>query len=333
MNKPHFDRDRLEKVIQRMQNLRILVVGDSMLDQFVYGKVSRISPEAPVPVVHVTEETAFPGGAANVARNLSDFGIRTGVCGVLGKDSAGDQLVKLLKKSKIDTKGLFIESRFSTIIKTRIIARQQQVCRVDKEELLRFRPQEVEQIKAFFRKEVPNYHAVIVEDYGKGFLNQEIFNELARVAAEKEVILTVDPNPNNRIDFTGATALKPNRSEAFAYAEVASSLKKIEIEDVGDALLQKWDVPYLLITLGDEGMMLFQKFLKPYHTPTQAKEVFDVSGAGDTVISIFTAALAVGLNGMEAAELANHAAGIVVSKLGTATLKPEELIASFEGGR
>lgn len=331
MGMPTFNKNRLEKVIQRIQDLRILVLGDLMLDQFIYGRVSRISPEAPVPVVQVTHETAFPGGAANVARNLADFGVKVGVCGVLGKDNAGEQLAKLLKKSKIDTKGLFIESRFSTIIKTRIIARQQQVVRVDHEEMLKFRPSEMEQIKSFLRKELKNYQAVIVEDYGKGFLHQEIFDELVKIAAEQEKVVTVDPNPSNTIDFSGATAVKPNRSEAIAYAGLGGDPEATDMDEVGAALLERWKVPYLLVTMGDQGMQLYQKFLAPYHTPTRAKEVFDVSGAGDTAISFFTAGLAVGLNGMEAAELANHAAGVVVSKLGTATLQPEELIESFIG--
>ncbi|MDZ4787542.1 MAG: D-glycero-beta-D-manno-heptose-7-phosphate kinase [Blastochloris sp.] len=329
MNSPQFSKNRLEKIIKRIQDLRILVIGDLMLDQFIYGKVTRISPEAPVPVVQVTDEMAFPGGAANVARNLAEFGVKVGVCGVLGKDAAGEQLVKLLKKSKIDTKGLFIESRFSTITKTRIIARQQQVVRVDHEQKLKFRPAEIEQIKVFFRKEIKNYQAVIVEDYGKGFLHQEIFDELVSVAREEEKIVTVDPSPANPLNFSGATAVKPNRVEAVAYAGLSGDPEDADMNKVGTTLLERWKVPYLLVTMGDQGMMLYQKFLTPYHTPTRAKEVFDVSGAGDTAISFFTAGLAVGLNGMEAAELANHAAGVVVSKLGTATLQPEELIQSF----
>lgn len=329
MNAPQFTKNRLEKIIKRIQDLKILVIGDLMLDQFIYGKVTRISPEAPVPVVQVTHETAFPGGAANVARNLADFGVKVGVCGVLGKDAAGEQLAKLLKKSKIDTKGLFVENRFSTITKTRIIARQQQVVRVDNEEKLKFRPSEVEQIKIFLKKELKNYQAVIVEDYGKGFLQQEIFNELVLLAAEEKKIVTVDPSPANPLDFSGATAVKPNRAEAIAYANLGGDPESADMGKVGAALLERWKVPYLLVTMGDQGMMLHQKYLGPYHTPTRAKEVFDVSGAGDTAISFFTAGLAVGLNGVEAAELANHAAGVVVSKLGTATLQPEELIASF----
>ena len=316
---------RLKKIIQRIQELKILVIGDLMLDEFVWGKVTRISPEAPVPVVQVTEETMMPGGAANVARNLADFGVKVGVCGVLGKDAAGEQLARLLRKAKMDTKGLFIENRFSTIVKTRIIARQQQVVRVDREKPLKFRASETEQIRAFLRKELPSYDAVIVEDYGKGFLNQEIYNELVELGAARNLIIAVDPNPNNPLDFTGATVVKPNRSEACAVCGVAD-LEGIEgLDKVGRELLDRWQLPYLLITLGEHGMMLYQRFLPPHHTPTRAREVFDVSGAGDTAIAFFTASLAAGLNGNEAAEIANHAAGVVVSKLGTATLQPDEL--------
>ncbi|MDD5261697.1 MAG: D-glycero-beta-D-manno-heptose-7-phosphate kinase [Methylacidiphilales bacterium] len=321
-----FSPARLKKIVQRMQELRILVIGDLMLDEFVWGKVTRISPEAPVPVVHVTQETAMPGGAANVARNLADFGIKVGVCGVLGKDAAGENLARLLRKARMDTKGLFIENRFSTIVKTRIIARHQQVVRVDREAPLKFRESEIEQIRSFLKKEIEGYDAVIVEDYGKGFLTQEIYDEVAELAKPKNLIIAVDPNPNNPLNFTGATVVKPNRLEACAACGIADVEENDKLDAVGRDLLERWQLPYLLITLGEHGMMLYQRFLPPHHTPTRAREVFDVSGAGDTAISFFTAALAAGLNGNEAAEIANHAAGVVVSKLGTATLQPEELI-------
>jgi len=322
----YFSAKQLKSLIQKMQKLRILVLGDLMLDEFVWGKVSRISPEAPVPIVHVTQETLFPGGAANVARNLADFGIGVGICGVLGRDPAGDRLTRLMKKARMDTKGLYVNKKFSTIVKTRIIARQQQVVRVDRETPLRFGPAEVEKVKSYLRREQPKYDAVIVEDYGKGFLTQEIYDEVVRIGSRKKQIIAVDPNPNNHLNFTGATVVKPNRSEACALCGTKDTEDEEQVDRGGRQLLERWKLPYLLVTMGEHGMKLYQPGRSAHHTPTRAREVFDVSGAGDTVISFFTAALAAGLSGNEASEIANHAAGVVVSKLGTATLQPAELI-------
>jgi D-beta-D-heptose 7-phosphate kinase/D-beta-D-heptose 1-phosphate adenosyltransferase len=322
-----FPRQRLNQIIKRMQKLRILVVGDLMLDEFVWGKVSRISPEAPVPVVHVEKQTFFPGGAANVARNLADLGVNVGVCGMCGDDANGGQLTGLLRGAKMDTKGLFVSKKFPTIVKTRIIARTQQVVRVDREEKLKFLPGDLKKIREYLRRELPKYDAVIVEDYAKGFVVQEIFDELV-ISGGKKLIISVDPNPNNLLNFSGASVVKPNKVEAYA----ACAVKGVDnserpLDEIGQDLLERWNLPYLLVTLSEHGMKLFQRGGRPYHTPTKAKEVFDVSGAGDTVIAFFTAALAAGLDGDEAAEIANHAAGVVVSKLGTATVSPEELIA------
>ena len=324
-----FSKQRLGQIIKRMRQSRILVVGDLMLDEFVWGRVSRISPEAPVPVVHVEKQTFFPGGAANVARNLAELGVSVGVCGMRGDDANGEQLAQLLRGAKMDTKGLFTSRKFPTIVKTRIIARTQQVVRVDREEKLQFATDELKKIRAYLRRELPKYDAVIVEDYAKGFVVQEIFDELVG-AGNKKLIVSVDPNPNNLLNFTGATVVKPNRVEAYA----ACAVKGIDnsarpLDEIGADLLRRWNLPYLLVTLSEHGMKLYQRGGKPYHTPTKAKEVYDVSGAGDTVIAFFTAALAAGLRGDEAAELANHAAGVVVSKLGTATVSAGELIASM----
>jgi D-beta-D-heptose 7-phosphate kinase/D-beta-D-heptose 1-phosphate adenosyltransferase len=324
-----FSRRRLNQIVKRMRQQRILVVGDLMLDEFVWGKVSRISPEAPVPVVHVEKQTFFPGGAANVARNLADLGVGVGVCGMRGDDANGEQLTRLLRGAKMDTKGLFVSKRFPTIVKTRIIARTQQVVRVDREEKLKFALGDLKKIRAYLRRELPKYDAVIVEDYAKGFLVQEIFDELVISGGKKKVIISVDPNPNNLLNFNGATVVKPNKVEAYA----ACAVKGIDnssrpLDEIGEDLLQRWNLPYLLVTLSEHGMKLYRRGKHAYHTPTKAREVFDVSGAGDTVIAFFTAALAAGVSGDEAAELANHAAGVVVSKLGTATVSAEELIAS-----
>ncbi|MDR1304159.1 MAG: PfkB family carbohydrate kinase, partial [Verrucomicrobiales bacterium] len=297
-----FSKRRLAQIIQPMQRQRVLVIGDLMLDEFVWGRVSRISPEAPVPVVHVEKQTFFPGGAANVARNLADLGVSVGVCGLRGADADGERLARLLRGAKMDTAGLFASKKFPTIVKTRIIARTQQVVRVDREEKFTHTADELKAIRAFLRRALPKYDAVIVEDYAKGFLTQEIFDELT-VSRNKKLIISVDPNPNNLLDFSGATVVKPNKTEAYAACATPGVDNRARpLDDVGADLLQRWSLPFLLVTLSEHGMMLYQPGAKPYHTPTKAKEVYDVSGAGDTVIAFFTAALAAGLRGDEAAE-------------------------------
>jgi D-glycero-beta-D-manno-heptose-7-phosphate kinase len=321
---------RLKKTVDRMQKLKILVVGDLMLDQFVRGSVDRISPEAPIPVVQVRQEAKFPGGAANVARNLRDFGCEVSLCGVLGKDAAGRDLLELLRGAGIGTQGLFVDSRFSTIVKMRIIARQQQLVRVDYEDPFVLTDRDNQRMVGYLKKSLADFDAVIVEDYGKGTLNQLIFDELAEKAKKLEKVVTVDPNPKNPLAFHDVTAVKPNRGEAFQSARMIDDGTPEALEAVGAYLLDRWYVEHLLVTLGEHGMQLFQRGKKPYHTPTRAKEVYDVSGAGDTAIGFFTLGLAAGMEGPEAAEIANHAAGVVVRKLGTATLTAEELVQSFE---
>ncbi len=330
MEKPQFTSQRLKRAIGRMQKARILVIGDLMLDKFIRGNVSRISQEAPIPVVHVVEEKLFAGGAANVARNLSDFGIECGVCGVLGKDPHGQQLISLLKRQNISTKGLFIEGHQSTIVKERIIARQQQVVRVDYEKQVKLSSAQLERMVKFLEREIPQYDAVIVEDYGKGTITQTIFDEIAGICKKAEKIITVDPNPRNPLTFHDVTAVKPNRVEAFLSARKEDPGGLDAVHEAGEYLMERWVTDQLLITLGDQGMLLFDRKGGTYHTPTRAMEVYDVSGAGDTVIAIYTAALVANLAPEEAAELANHAAGIVVGKSGTATVTAEELIESFE---
>ncbi|MEM6884653.1 MAG: D-glycero-beta-D-manno-heptose-7-phosphate kinase [Verrucomicrobiota bacterium] len=330
MEKPEFTSQRLKRAIGRMQKANILVIGDLMLDKFIRGSVNRISPEAPIPVVHVTEESKFAGGAANVARNLSEFGVSCGVCGVIGKDLHGQELISLLKRQNISTKGLFIEGRQTTIVKERIIARQQQVVRVDYEKPIKLSSAQLDRVLKFLEQEIPKYDAVIVEDYGKGTITQQTFDEIAEICKKKEKIITVDPNPHNPLTFHDVTAVKPNRLEAFLSARREDPGGMDAAREVGEHLMERWVTDQLLITLGDQGMLLFDRKNGSYHTPTRAMEVYDVSGAGDTVIAIYTAALVANLASHEAAELANHAAGIVVAKSGTATITAEELIESFQ---
>ena len=315
---------------------RILVVGDLMLDEFIWGNVSRISPEAPVPIVNVTGESYYPGGAANVARNLKEFTGHVAIMGLAGKDAAGDLLVGLLTEAGIDTAAVQCAPALETIRKTRVIARNQQVVRVDRERKSALSGTEtgraIEQLDGM----IAGVDAIVVADYGKGFVTQPLADHLCRRAREHRKILAVDPHPHTSLNWSGVTAVKPNRLEAFIAAGAPPSepvtpvLADEALLEVGRRLRRRWQAENLLITLGENGMLLFSGDAPPIHMPTRAKEVFDVSGAGDTAIAVLTLGLAAGATAAEAAELANRASGIAVGKLGTATVTLAELQASFQ---
>ena len=327
--------ERLRQLLPAFSSKRILVIGDVMLDEFIWGKVSRISPEAPVPVVEVTGESAYPGGAANVARNLRAFCADALVMGVVGTDRHAESLRTLLLDLGLGLDSLIAEDSFQTIVKTRIVARHQQMVRVDREKITPAPPARLALALSQLEKILPTVDAVIFEDYAKGFLTQEFVDlATARILAAGKIV-TADPNPQNPIAWRGLTAIKPNRTEAFRCANIVESdpetdfLPNSQLTLVSQCLLEKWQAEYLLITLGEQGMVLFEKNRAPYHIPTQAREVYDVSGAGDTAIALFTLALAAGATAREAAEISNHASSVVVGKLGTATLTPGELTDSF----
>ena len=330
---------RLKEILARAKTKRILVIGDLMLDEFVWGKVGRISPEAPVPVVEVTGESFYPGGAANVARNLREFIGGVAVIGMIGVDRGGRQLRALLAEQKIDTVDAVEDASFPTIVKTRIIARNQQIVRVDREQLRSPTPAHVSIIVRNVRRRLAKTDAIIFEDYGKGFLNAELVRQICIEALAGGKVVTGDPNPHHPIDWKNVTAVKPNRNEAFLAAGVPWSDpigppgKDTALLKAGEILLAKWQTKLLLITLGEQGMMLFERGKKPHHIPTKARQVFDVSGAGDTAIALFTLALCCKATPAEAADIANHASAVVVGKLGTATVTPEELSASFQNDR
>jgi D-glycero-beta-D-manno-heptose-7-phosphate kinase len=329
------DLKRVEQILERAPSRRITVIGDLMLDEFVWGKVGRISPEAPVPVVQVTGESFYPGGAANVARNLREFVDHVSIIGLLGKDRSGQQLQELLTEQRIDTSNAVEDESFRTILKTRIIALHQQVVRVDREQFTGPSPQQIQQVVAAVRQNIPETDAIIFEDYGKGFLSTEMFSQIAGDARAAGKIVAADPNPRHLVDWRGATVIKPNRAEALLAADIpgrdpdAVPPHDADLIRAGAALLKRWETKYVLITLGEHGMMLFQKDEAPHYIPTKARQVFDVSGAGDTAIALFTLGLVSGATPIEAAEIANHGSAVVVSKLGTATVTRDELIASF----
>ena len=325
---------RLRQILGRFERQRILVVGDVMLDRFLWGKVSRISPEAPVPVVEVTRESAFPGGAANVARNLRALGAAVQILGVTGQDADGANLRRLLEEQGVDTRALLTDPGRLTTVKTRIVAHHQQVVRFDREHTGRLTPVLEQELRRRYRASLAGVAAVIFEDYSKGLFHESLVAALQAEAHRAGVITAADPNPRNLLPWRGLTAVTPNRSEAFAAAGVRLTEATADVKQdaallaVGRILLTRWRPQNLLITLGEDGMCLFRRGHAPHHIPTVAREVFDVSGAGDTVTAWVGAALAAGASAVEAAEVANLAAGVEVGKAGVATVAPAEVAAA-----
>ncbi len=330
------NRQSMIGIVRRFQNQKVLVIGDLMFDEFIWGRVNRISPEAPVPIVHVTSESCFPGGAANVARNLKEVAEVVSVMGLVGQDAYGERLLDLLRLGGIRVDGVQQSAAWQTIVKTRIIARNQQLVRVDRERIQSSATVHTEAAVAILDRLVPEADAVILSDYAKGFLNQRIVDRTMLLARGAGVTVTVDPHPSNPLDWKGAAAVKPNRDEAFRVAGLAVSAPVDPVEndipllEAGKILLGKWNTQLVVITLGEQGMLLMRRDQPPYHIPTRAREIFDVSGAGDTAMAFLTLALSAGADPVLAAEIANHASGIVVAKLGTATVSESELLASIE---
>jgi rfaE bifunctional protein kinase chain/domain len=307
-----------------------------MLDQFIWGSVARISPEAPVPVVDFERESLMPGGAANVARNLTSLNVPTEIFGAIGHDDAGRKLQELLCGQKIRCDGLVKNPARHTSVKTRIVAHKQQVVRIDRETRDGLDAKLTGKLLAAVKARLPRTDAVIVGDYGKGVVTQPLLNELKSLCRARGIWLSLDPKPVHHLNLASLSLITPNRKETFELANLpdetrnANPLADQNLMLAAQRLLIELHPAVLLVTLGELGMLLCQRGQKPFHIPTVAQEVFDVSGAGDTVIATFTLAVAAGASPLEAAILANHAAGIVVGKFGTATTTPEELLKSFE---
>lgn len=327
--------NRVESLLQAAAKSHIVVVGDVMLDQFIWGRVTRISPEAPVPVVEFERESFMPGGAANVARNLTALGSRTDLVGVVGQDSARTQLRRLLLKHRIGCHGLVTLKDRPTITKTRIVAGQQQIARLDREARGELDSQVATALLKQLQPCLRTASAVIVGDYGKGVVTQPLLDALSEQCRSEGKWLSVDPKPVHHLNLRGLSLITPNRKEAFELAGLTDTtrnsnpLKDPQLLRVGEKLFTELSPALLLITLGESGMLLYHRGGPPFHIDTVAREVFDVSGAGDTVIASFTLAIVAGASPLEAAIFSNHAAGVVVGKVGTATVTPEELRISF----
>ena len=321
------NKEQLRKIVQQFSDQPILVVGDLMLDRFVWGRVERISPEAPVPVVEVIKETVHLGGAANVACNLSVLKARPLLVGVVGGDEAGDRLVEELHRQEISSEGIVRDNGRSTTIKTRIIAHNQQVCRTDREDKTPLSQGTVDQIRGAYQTLLEQAKGIIISDYAKGALSAALVVDLIQEAREAKKFLAVDPKAGDFSVYREASIVTPNKKEAVRASGV-EIVDEPSFIQAGEKLLEVTASDYLLITRGEEGMTLFDG-KEHSHIPTVAREVFDVSGAGDTVIASLTLAVAADASIRDAAILANHAAGVAVGKLGTAAATGEEILSSI----
>ena len=317
---------RLMDILDKFENMKIAVIGDMMLDDYIIGEVTRISPEAPVPVVNVKEERFVLGGGANVLNNLSSLSCRCYSFGVVGDDSNGNRLLNELKKGNIDTVGVVIAEDRPTIVKRRIIAQHQQLLRLDWEDKKDITLYHEELIIKNLNSHIDELDAIILSDYDKGVLTPTLAKKIIEMARKNKIIVTVDPKPSNAINYLGATSMTPNRKEAME----CMGLSKIDdIEKLGLELKSKLNLENLLLTRSEEGMSIFFED-EIINIPTFAKEVYDVTGAGDTVISVFTLAAAAGASWHEAAKIANVAAGIVVGRMGTSTVTKEEITEFYD---
>ncbi len=334
----------IKRAISKFKKTKILVVGDLILDKFIWGSVDRISPEAPVPVVlQKTAPYHMPGGAANVAHNLQKLGADVTIVGKIGKDYEGKQLIDGMHKMGISTQGIFADKEVPTIVKTRIFAQHQQVVRLDREVVTDFAQDRIsKRISSFIVQNIDNYDGIIIEDYGKGVINAALLDRICPLAREHKKIITIDPKEEHFNYYRSVTAITPNHKETenairnlkIRGADLQINKDKLvsdeDIDLAGNELLRHLDLEAALVTLGESGMRLFQKGKEPFHIDTVAKDVFDVTGAGDTVIAVFTLALASRINMQDAAVLANYAAGIVVGKVGIVAVTPEEIIESVQ---
>ena len=317
--------------ISKFPDARIMVIGDLMVDEYIWGNVSRISPEAPVPVVSVTSESLRLGGAGNVVNNIHTLGGKVLLTGVVGNDEMGRKVIHDLRKMGLETKGIIVEPERVTTVKTRIIAQHQQVVRYDREITRPIQPENIQQILSLLEGGIHDLDAVLVSDYGKGVICEPLMERVRFLTQRAGKILAVDPKVKNFPFFREVSIITPNHYEA---AEAAGRwiLSEEDLLAVGNALLRRLQAQSVLITRGEKGMTLFQDNGEVTHIPTMAKEVYDVTGAGDTVISVLTLAMASGATAKEAAILSNIAAGIVVGEVGTATIKTLELEDAVRNG-
>ncbi|MBF0526401.1 MAG: D-glycero-beta-D-manno-heptose-7-phosphate kinase [Deltaproteobacteria bacterium] len=324
--------DRLTGVLTSFKNTSILVIGDIMIDQFIWGKVSRISPEAPVPVVDVTNETFLLGGAANVLNNIFALGGQAVICGVIGRDAMGDKICDMLQERGLSQHALVRLDDRPTAVKTRVVAHNQQVVRVDREKKGPVTGKALKELLRCIENTLPQIKGIIVSDYGKGVITRDFMDGLRAITKDTAPIISVDPKVGHFRRYRETTIITPNHLEA-------SQATGIDITDMetlikaGKKLLHDINCQSVIITRGEAGMSLFEGDGRVTHIPTVARQVFDVTGAGDTVIAALTLGMLAGLDLKDAAMLANFAAGVVVGEVGTSVVTPEKLrkaITSFD---
>ena len=316
--------NRLNEIFGGMLGKRIAVIGDLMLDRYIWGNVSRMSPEAPVPIVDMEQEQTRLGGAANVAMNIKSLGGNPMLIGVIGEDNSGRQLLELLRESDFKTDGIATDNSRPTTVKTRVIANNQHVVRIDREQKSDISEKIQKILLNHIRKHIELIDGIIIEDYNKGVIVKNLIAEVIGIANANQKIIAVDPKFNNFFEYKNVTVIKPNRKEA----EEAMGIRLKTDEDIliaGKTLIEKLHVKNVLLTRGEHGMSLFESDGKISHMPTKALTVSDVSGAGDTVISTLTMAIAGGSTIKEAATLANFAGGIVCGYAGIVPINRDEL--------
>ena len=333
----NFSLGQFDELVKNIPGKRIAVVGDVMLDTYLTGSASRISQEAPVPVVLEKNRTSCLGGAANVMRNITSLGGQVFAFGVIGNDPAGEKLRELLKKDNVDDSFIEVDDRRTTE-KMRVLANNQQVVRIDSEDTKEISPEVARKICGNIKQLISEnkVDAVIFEDYNKGVLTQNMMDEITAAANEQGIFTSLDPHPGHGVVVRGLSLITPNRVEAFGlaglpYKDPDDPAERMELlRQVAEKIDEKWAVKNLLITLSAEGMGLFRQNQAPFLMPTVAREVFDVSGAGDTVIATYTLFKSCGASDEEAMHLSNIAAGIVVGRVGTVTTNLEEMKASLK---
>ena len=321
---------KLNSLKNRFKGKRVAVIGDVMLDYYFWGKINRISPEAPVPVVEIESEFARFGGAMNVAYNIQTLGGQSTPIGIIGNDPQGKELISLMKEAKISSNGIVLDKSRPTTAKSRVIANNQHVVRIDKENTFEISKSTESKIINFLKKEIKYFDAIILEDYNKGVLTESLIKKIIALANQHKTIVTVDPKFSNFFSYENVTVFKPNRKET----EDALGMKIKNESDVsvaGKMLLEKLNCKYVLITLGEEGIALFEKGKSERRVPTKARKVADVSGAGDTVISTLTMALSSGADIYDAAYLANYAGGLVCENVGIVPIELDRLFDAVKG--
>ncbi len=316
------------KTLEQFSQVRVLIIGDLMLDRFFWGSVQRISPEAPVPIVEVQRESAMPGGAANVSNNIASLTGKPYLCGVVGKDEYSKQLIQKIQESQTDCSGIIEDEQRITTVKDRVIAYNQQVVRIDREVKDDITEEQHDKLMEQVVALMPSINIVIIEDYGKGLITPQLIQNIVREAHKHNVLIAVDPKEKYFDYYANVDVITPNHHEAEKVTGITIK-DNLSLCQCGEALLKKINCKAVLLTRGEHGMSLFQKDKAPLHIPTVAQEVFDVSGAGDTVIATFALALGAGSSLEEATYLSNIAGGVVVGKVGVAAVTIDELKATL----